>query len=175
MPCTAILWKRRFKVLCIALCFLAEAANEKIIAQSPVHSIRTIVTPLVGEDIARPCEYDMVNPSSGKKIRGVFVVFERGPGSVRFYNDLDIRSFADKHELAMMMPRHCSSKVYEDMDINQMEKLFRQLLIWLKRASPSSARQTPLLRKRSWLLTKSSAWESSRRRTRSVSLFPSVT
>ena len=69
----------------------------------------------------------MVNPSSDKKIRAVFVVFERGPGSVRFYNDPDIRSFADKHELAMMMPQHCSSKVYEDMDIDPSNGLGRAL------------------------------------------------
>ena len=135
MPCTSMLWKRRFKVLCVALCFLVEAASEKIIAQSSVLSIHTIVTPFVGEDVARPCEYDMVNPSSGKKIRAVFVVFERGPGSVRFYNDPDIRSFADKHELAMMMPRHCSSKVYEDMDIDPSNGLGRALFAALDQFS----------------------------------------
>jgi dienelactone hydrolase len=135
MPCTAMLRKRRFIVLCVALCFLVEAANEKIVAQSPVHSIHTIVKPLVGEDVARPCEYDMVNPSSGKKIRAVFVVFERGPGSVRFYNDPDIRSFADKHELAMMMPRHCSSKAYEDMDIDPSKGLGRALFAALDQFS----------------------------------------
>jgi hypothetical protein len=120
-------------VCCVLLS--GRSCEREDIAQSPVHFIHTIVTPLVDEDVGRPCEYDMVNPSSGKKIRAVFVVFERGPGSVRFYNDPDIRSFADKHELVMMMPRHCSSKVYEDMDIDPSNGLGRALFVALDQFS----------------------------------------
>jgi hypothetical protein len=136
----ATLWKRRFKVSCVALCFLVGSSNQKIFAQNPFHSFHTTVAPFAGEDIARPCEYEMGAPSSGKKIRAVFVVFERGPGSLRFYNDPDVLSFADKHQLAMMMPRNCSSKVHEDMDIDPSNGLGRALFTALDQFSTQTSR-----------------------------------
>jgi dienelactone hydrolase len=93
------------------------------------------VKPLAGEDVARPCEYDLGIPSSGKKIRAVFVVFERGPASVRFYNNPDVLSFANKHRLAMMMPRHCAAKNHEDMDIDPSNGLGRALFAALDQFS----------------------------------------
>jgi hypothetical protein len=77
---------KRFKVCCVVLCFLVGSSTDPaIFAEGNADSIHTTaVTPLVGEDIARPFKYEMGIPSSGKKIRAVFVVFERGPGLVRW-------------------------------------------------------------------------------------------
>ena len=114
-------------------------SSQKVFAQGPHHSIHTSVTPLAGEDIAHSCEYEMRTPSSAKKIRAVFIVFERGPASVRFYKDPDILSFADKHELAIMMPMHCASKVYEDMDIDPSNGLGRALFVALDQFSTETS------------------------------------
>lgn len=93
------------------------------------------MAPLDGEDIAHPCQYEIRTPSSATRIRAVFIVFERGPGSIRFYNDPDIQSFADKHELAMMMPINCSSRTNIDMDIDPSNGLGRALFAALDQFS----------------------------------------
>lgn len=85
--------------------------------------------------MARPCQYELRTPSFARKIRAVFVVFERGPGSISFYNDPDIQPFADKRELAMMMPLNCSSKTNEDMDIEPTNGLGRALFAALDKFS----------------------------------------
>jgi dienelactone hydrolase len=97
------------------------------VAQSPVSPLHTSVAPKEGEDIAKACEYDMAAPPSGE-LRAVFVIFERGRDMQSFYADPVVRSFAEKQHIALMMPRHCASKQYEDIDVDPGKGLGRSLL-----------------------------------------------
>jgi dienelactone hydrolase len=96
-------------------------------AQANPPALRTIVPPLAGEDVARPCEYILIAPTSGAAFRAVFVVFERGRDMENFFNDPIVRLFGERHHLAMLVPRHCASQQYEDMDIDPAKGLGRAL------------------------------------------------
>ena len=109
--------------------------------QSPPPSLRTSVLPLAGDDIARPCEYELATPLTSEAYRAVFVIFERGQDIQHLYSDPRVRSFAERHHLAMMMPGHCASKKYEDIDIDPTKGLGRALFI----ASISSPHRRAIL------------------------------
>jgi len=98
--------------------------------------IQTLVAPLAGEDIAQPCAYSLVIPE--EYIDAVFVIFERGKDSHRFFEDPDVRSFAHHHRLAMMMPLHCASKDQTDMDVDPAKGLGRALFQALKQFAEST-------------------------------------
>ena len=113
------------------LWLFAMLESRNLCAQAPLLSLHTTVSPLAGEDLARPCEYELASPSPSAVFRGVFIVFERGRDIQRFYNDPNVRSFAQQHHLAMMMPHHCASKKYEDIDVDPTKGLGRALFVAL--------------------------------------------
>src|SRR5579862_5300926 len=45
----------------------------------------TTVAPNRDEDIAQPCDYELVIPNRSQPIRAVFVVYERGSDMMRIY------------------------------------------------------------------------------------------
>jgi predicted esterase len=97
-------------------------------AQSAVTSFHTIVAPKSGEDVANPCEYDLRILSEGKRIHGLFVVFERGPELQHFYEEPEIAAFAREYDLAMLMPMGCPAKDQGDIDVDPNRGLGRALL-----------------------------------------------
>ena len=100
--------------------------------------LKTTVPPLAGEDISHPCEYQMDISSPGQPVNAVFVIFGRGPQSHVFYNDAEVRSFAAKHHLAMLLPLHCAAAHGEDMDVDREKGLGRALFIALDQLSTQS-------------------------------------
>ena len=118
---------KRATVLPIVLYLLIAAQGH---AQPGGH-FRTVVTPLEGDDIAKPCEYGMDIPSLVTSVQGVFVIFERGPQSHTFYNNPEVQSFAKDHQLAMLMPLHCAARQNEDMDVDPAKGLGRALFVAL--------------------------------------------
>ncbi len=125
---------------------LSLAAAAQTPTQTPV--LHTTVAPREGEDIARPCEYEMVKPPSGT-LRAAFVVFERGADVQSLYNDSVVRLFAQKQHLALVMARHCASKQYEDIDVDPEKGLGRNLLTALDQFAEQSRhpelKQAPLI------------------------------
>lgn len=101
-------------------------------------TVQTLVAPLAGEDIAQPCAYSLVIPDH-QRVEGAFVIFERGKDSHRFFEDPDVRSFAHRHRLAMMMPLHCASRYLTDIDVDPAKGLGRSLFQALKQFSESTA------------------------------------
>jgi dienelactone hydrolase len=95
------------------------------LAQLP--NMRTTVLPTTEEDLAKPCDYDLVTPSSNAPFHAVFVVFERGRDIQHFYDEPAVREFAIQHHLAMLMPHHCASKLYEDIDVDPGKGIGRTL------------------------------------------------
>ena len=88
---------------------------------------KTTVASLPNEDVVHPCEYEMEIAPGIPSVAGVFAVFERGPQSHTFYNDPDVRAFATKHRLAMLLALHCPARQGEDMDVDPEKGLGRAL------------------------------------------------
>jgi hypothetical protein len=50
-------------------------------------------------------------------VKAVFVVIERGWQVGNLYFDPEVTAFAERHDLVLVLARHCRSKTEEDMDI----------------------------------------------------------
>lgn len=111
------------KLSCLALLLMGSVG----FAESHVPQFHTVVAPKDGEDVARPCEYELFTPSHGP-FRAVFVIYERGRDVQSFLTDPLVKLFAEKENLALMMPRHCASKGREDIDVDPAKGLGRSLL-----------------------------------------------
>jgi hypothetical protein len=128
-----LLKKMQIVARCAVCIFFLHLRMEASVAEP----IQTLVTPLAGEDIAQPCAYNLAVPEQ-QKVEAVFVIFERGKDSHRFFEDPDVRSFAHHHRLAMMMPLHCVSKDQTDIDVDPAKGLGRALFQALKQFSDST-------------------------------------
>lgn len=109
--------------LLIALVSLSDCS-----AQSTMTSFHTTVAPKSDEDVADPCQYELRILSERKRIRGLFVVFERGPELQHFYEEPEIAAFAREHDLALLMPMGCPAKDHGDIDVDPDRGLGRSLL-----------------------------------------------
>ena len=50
--------------------------------------LQTSVAPLPQEDLARECRYELTIPNNSRRIRSVWVIFDRGRDMLRYYSDL---------------------------------------------------------------------------------------
>jgi dienelactone hydrolase len=53
-----------------------------------------------------------------RRIKNVWVIFERSLGTLQYYRDADVRAFARRHDLALLFPFHCRSKSETGGDMN---------------------------------------------------------
>ena len=81
----------------------------------PLLERKTVVTPLPAEEILNPCEYRMALADSKSAIKAAWIIFDRGQDFLKWYEDRQVRAFARKHQLALVLVAHCRSKEREDM------------------------------------------------------------
>lgn len=93
---------------------------------------KTTVQPLPSEDIAQPCQYELTIPEGLRSIRAVWVIFDRGRELAALYRDTEVLAFARRENLALLLPRHCRSKGYEDMNVEPAKGIGRALLTALE-------------------------------------------
>ena len=89
------------------LLVIATICQLNALSQDATTSFHTIVIPQSDENVAKPCEYDLRILNANKRIRALFVVFERGPELQHFYEEPEVAAFAREHDLAMLMPMGC--------------------------------------------------------------------
>ena len=83
-----------------------------------VATFETSVAPHADEDITEACRYEMTVTDPSRRIKGVWVIFERSLGTLQYYRDADVRAFARRHDLAALFPFHCRSKSETGGDMN---------------------------------------------------------
>jgi len=92
------------------------------LAAAPVRAqgavFQTSVSPLPDEDLASGCQYELTLTDRQRAIRGVWVIFDRGRDILQIYGDPDVRAFARRHDLALLLPFHCRAKSGTDGDLN---------------------------------------------------------
>jgi hypothetical protein len=111
----------------------------------PSHSapgvvFQTSVAPHADEDLASACRYEITVTDPSRPVRGVWVIFDRGRDMLRYYGDPDVLAFAERHDLALMMPFHCRSKsdTGGDMNVDPSKGLGRALLSALTQFAESA-------------------------------------
>src|SRR6267378_1988443 len=62
---------------------------------------QTSVAPQPDEDMSTACKYEITLTNPSRRVRGVWVIFERSRDTLRYYQDADVRAFAKRHDLAL--------------------------------------------------------------------------
>jgi len=75
-----------------------------------------------------PCEYELTLRDASKPVKAVFVIIERGWQVGNLYFDPEVAAFAERHDLALVLARHCRAKTEEDIDIIPEHGIGRALL-----------------------------------------------
>jgi dienelactone hydrolase len=123
------------------LFMVATVGRLDALPQDATTSFHTIVVPKSDENVAKPCEYDLRILNAKKRIRALFVVFERGPELQHFYEEPEVAAFAMEHDLAMLMPRGCPATDHGgDIDVDPNHGLGRALLKAVDQLSVATSR-----------------------------------
>ena len=115
---------RSSRIPMVCTCTLLLCVSASLVRNSP----RTYVAPTSAETMQRPCEYELTLRDASKPVKAVFVVIERGWQVGNLYFDLDVAGFAERHDIALMLARHCRAKIEEDMDIIPKRRIGQALL-----------------------------------------------
>jgi dienelactone hydrolase len=108
------------------------------IASAQTAHYETLVKPAQDEDLASDCRYELTIPNPTHPIRAVWVIFERGRELTAFYRDAEVMAFARRQQLALMLPRHCRSKSYEDMNVEPSKGIGRAMFTALEQFARST-------------------------------------
>jgi len=102
----------------------------------------TSVTPQPDEDFAAACRYEITLTNPSRTVKGVWVIFERSRDMLLYYQDADVRTFARRHDLALLFPFHCQSKSPEtggDMNVDPPKGIGRALFSALSQLAQTSS------------------------------------
>jgi hypothetical protein len=102
---------------------------------------QTSVAAQSDEDLASPCRYEIILMDPSRTFRGVWVIFDRGRDMLRYYGDPDVQAFAQRHDLALMLPFHCAAKspvMGGDINTDPSKGLGRALFSALAQLAESS-------------------------------------
>ena len=102
-------------------------------AMASTEQYRTYVAPTSTETMRGPCDYELTLRDASKPVSAVLVIIERGWQVGNLYFDPEVTSFAERHDLALLLARHCRAKTdgpqgEEDMDIIPEHGIGRALL-----------------------------------------------
>jgi dienelactone hydrolase len=102
------------------------------IAAAQTARYETSVKPAQDEDLTGDCRYELTIPNPTRPIRAVWVIFERGRELTTLYRDAEVVAFAQRLQLALMLPRHCRSKSSEDMNVEPSKGIGRAMFTALE-------------------------------------------
>ncbi|PYX63866.1 MAG: hypothetical protein DMG74_15120 [Acidobacteria bacterium] len=121
---------------------VAIVAAYVILMACPVSALtkqyRTYVAPGPTETMQGPCEYELTLRDASKPVTAVFIIVERGWQVGNLYFDPEVTAFAERHDVALVLARHCRSKTENDMDIIPEHGIGRALLAALNQFARQS-------------------------------------
>ena len=100
-------------------------------AASPAVALQTSVAPEAGEDLASPCRYELTLFDPSRQVRAVWVIFDRGRDTLRYYGDPDVQAFAERHDVGLLLAFNCSAQseaAHGDINVDPSRGLGRALL-----------------------------------------------
>jgi hypothetical protein len=72
---------------------------------------KTTVEPLRDENLIGPCAFELSIPSPTKRVRAVWITYDRGFDIAKYYSDTEVRAFAQRQAIALMLAHQCSAKL----------------------------------------------------------------
>lgn len=75
-----------------------------------MRQFKTSVEPLPGENLAEPCSFELSLPAPEKRVKAVWVTYDRGYDISRYYSDPEVIAFAKKQAIALILAHQCPAK-----------------------------------------------------------------
>ena len=75
-----------------------------------MRQFKTSVEPLSGENFAGSCSFELSLPAPEKRIRAVWLTYDRGYDISRYYADPEVVAFAEKHAIVLLLAHQCPAK-----------------------------------------------------------------
>jgi hypothetical protein len=72
---------------------------------------KTTVEPLRDENLIGPCAFELSIPSPTKRVRAAWITYDRGFDIAKYYSDTEVRAFAQRQAIALMLAHQCSAKL----------------------------------------------------------------
>ncbi len=82
---------------------------------------KTTVEPLPGENLTGPCSFELWIPSPIRHVRAVWITYDRGFDIMRYYSDSEVRVFAQKQAIALVLARQCPAKTPPTGETGEMD------------------------------------------------------
>src|SRR5262249_30169366 len=83
----------------------------RVATQEPPREFTTTVVARANENLAENCTFTMAIPAPNKAVRAVWITYDRGFDITRYYSDTEVRAFAKKHSIALVLAGQCPAKV----------------------------------------------------------------
>lgn len=104
---------------------------------------KTTVKPFPDENLAGPCAFELSIPGPIKHVRAVWITYDRGFDITRYYSDAEVRAFAQKHSIALMLARQCPATLpptgeQGEMDMDMSRGVARSIFTALNHFSRQS-------------------------------------
>ena len=95
------------RLACLVLLAVAFSTNGEVRPSD----FKATVEPLPGENFTGPCSFELSIPSPTKRVRAVWITYDRGFDISRYYSDAEVRVFAQKQAIALVLARQCPAKL----------------------------------------------------------------
>lgn len=89
--------------LWITLVLLASGAARPL-------KFKATIQPLPTENLVGPCVFELSIPSPAKRVRAVWITYDRGYDITRYYSDAEVNSFARRQSIALILAHQCPAK-----------------------------------------------------------------
>ena len=124
----------RYPLICCLFLVLAFAISFHSLDQPDGHQFHTSIAPVPGENLAGPCRFDLWIPDAGTTLNATWITYDRGFDISKYFGDSDVRAFAEKHRIALMMAHQCPAKAPAtgEMDMDLSHGIARTIFAALK-------------------------------------------
>jgi hypothetical protein len=90
-------------------------------AQTHLQEFATTVVARSDENLAESCTFKMTIPAPDKPVRAVWLTYDRGFDIMKYYDDPTIVTFAQRHEIALVLAHQCPAKDPPTRETGEMD------------------------------------------------------
>ncbi len=93
----------------------------RVAAQMPPREFTTTVVARADENLAENCTFKMTIPAPNKPVQAVWLTYDRGFDIMKYYDDPAVVTFAQRHEIALVLAHQCPAKDPPTRETGEMD------------------------------------------------------
>ena len=93
----------------------------RVAAQMPPREFTTTVVARTDENLAENCTFKMTIPAPNKPVQAVWLTYDRGFDIMKYYDDPAVVTFAQRHEIALVLAHQCPAKDPPTRETGEMD------------------------------------------------------